>query len=171
MSRKGKILFESDATWEKLQQVKMKDREPRQRETSYFQWMHFATHFSADIHTGRLSGFRLWDCDIYLDQLRDLAPLPQLITFSACNGVLSFIHEGDEHVDLPTTCFVGGANTVIGSLWPIPDDAAARFSVFFYDHYLQGMDPAHALRETQKQLIAEGKQVSTWGGLICMGVP
>jgi CHAT domain-containing protein len=171
LGTKGKFLFESDATWENLRRLKMYGGDYGHVDDPRFTWLHMATHFFADPHTGRLSGFTLWDGDVWLDQLRDLAPLPRLMTFSACNSVFSFIYEGDEHVDLPTTCFIGGSNSVIGSLWPILDESAARFTVSFYEYYLDGLSPAQAVNAAQKRMIAKGEKVSSWASIVCMGLP
>ena len=46
------------------------------RGLSRFDWMHIASHFFSHTQTGRLSGLALWDGDVWLDQLRDLSPLP-----------------------------------------------------------------------------------------------
>ncbi len=167
----SKFLVESDATWEKLKRLKTSDRKRGQGDHSRFHWLHIATHFFVDPHTGRLSGFNLWDSVVWLDQLRDLVPLPGLMTFSACNSILSFVYEGDEHMDLPTTCFTGGANTVVGSLWPILDESAAQFTISFYDHYWRGLGPARAVNEAQKRMIARGEKASTWASFVCMGAP
>ena len=167
----GQFLVESDATWEKLKRLKTNDKQHGREYESRFNWLHIATHFFADPHTGRLSGLTLWDGEIWLDQLSDLAPLPGLMTFSACNSISSFVYEGDEHMDLPTTCFIGGANSVVGSLWPILDESAAQFTISFYNNYLKGLGPARAVNEAQKRMIERGEKVGSWASFICMGMP
>ena len=167
----GQFLVESDATLEKLKRLKTNDKQHGREYESRFNWLHIATHFFADPHTGRLSGLTLWDGEIWLDQLSDLAPLPGLMTFSACNSISSFVYEGDEHMDLPTTCFIGGANSVVGSLWPILDESAAQFTISFYNNYLKGLGPARAVNEAQKRMIERGEKVGSWASFICMGMP
>lgn len=168
IGRAGKILQEQDATWERvLNAVHEQDISGNSR----FAWMHIASHFSVDKITGRLSGLRLYDGEIWLDQLRDLSPLPGLVTFSACNTVYSFLHEGDEHVGLPSTCFLAGAGSVVGSLWPILDEASAKFMTTFHEYYSQGHSPAKSVAMTQRQLYVEGFPMEHWSGFICQGVP
>jgi tetratricopeptide (TPR) repeat protein len=163
----GKALSEEDASWQKLMELKGRDAAGLAR----FAWLHIATHFTPDRHTGRLGGIALRDGDIWLDQLRDLSPLPGLVSLSACNSNDSFLHEGDERVDLQTTCFIAGANTVIGSAWPVLDEAAAKLMAAFYDHYLAGLSPAKAAAHTQRQWIREGRGLRGWAGFICAGAP
>ncbi len=164
----GQLLVEQDATWENLIGLK---NDNVQTGLSRFDWLHVASHFFLDPHTGRLSGIALSDGDVWLDQLRDLAPLPSLVTFSACNSIYSFLYKGDEHVGLPATCMIAGADSIIGSAWPVLDKSAAAFTLSFYDHYFEGLSPAQALAQTQCQLIEDGEPIENWGSFICMGVP
>lgn len=165
----GRVLQESEATWEGI--MKLTSEKANQPGLSRFDWMHVASHFSVDNHTGRLSGLSLYDGEIWLDQLRDLAPLPSLVTLSACNSVYSFLHEGDEHVGLPATCFISGARSLVGSLWPILDQTAANFMTVFYQHYFDSQSPARATARAQRQLLAQRLPMDHWAGFVCQGVP
>jgi CHAT domain-containing protein len=138
---------------------------------SQFDWLHIASHMFADTRTGRLSGIVLWDRDIWIDQLLDLAPLPHLVTFSGCNSIYTYLHQGDEHVGLPTTCFVAGANTIIGSIWSILDISGATFMAAFYNRYFHGLPPALAIVETQREMMLRGEDLRCWAGFVCMGIP
>jgi tetratricopeptide (TPR) repeat protein len=163
----GVCLAEEDATWGNIQHL----AKGAVQGLSRFAWLHIASHFFSHPHMGRLSSLALWDGDVWLDTLRDLAPMPTLVTISACNSISSFIHEGDEHVDLPSVCLAAGTDSVVGSQWGILDQAAAGFSEDFYSHYLSGLRPANAVVHAQRRLIARGKPVSHWAGFICIGAP
>ncbi len=166
----GRVLDEANATWENL--LKLKDEESSSgRSLARFAWLHIASHFFTDRHTGRLSGMAMADSDIWLDQLRDLAPLPGLVTLSACNSNDSFLYEGDEHVDLQSTCFIAGANSVVGNTWPIPDRAASELILRFYDGYLSGQGPAQAAAQAQRQVIQRGAGLGDWASFGCAGMP
>ncbi len=167
----GVSLFNERATWEALLALKDEQKTEEAAGLARFAWMHVASHVFSDSTTGRLSGLALWNDDIWLDSIRDLGPLPNLVTFSACNSSTSFIYEGDEHVDLPSTCLVAGANSVIGSMWRVPDQAAAEMLAEFYDRYLAGMSPAKAVTNTQRAMFERGKPVDDWGSFICTGMP
>jgi tetratricopeptide (TPR) repeat protein len=163
----GVCLAEEDATWENILQLAQGSAQGLSR----FAWLHVASHFFSHPHRGRLSSLTLRDGDVWLDTLRDLAPLPGLVTVSACNSSSSFIHEGDEHVDLPSVCLAAGAGSVVGSLWGVLDQAAAGFSAGFYSHYLNGLGPAKAMAQTQRELILRGEPASQWAGFLCIGAP
>lgn len=163
----GVCLAEEEATWENILQLAQGSAQGLSR----FAWLHVASHFFSHPQRGRLSGLALKDGDIWLDALRDLAPLPGLVTISACNSISSFIHEGDEHVDLPSVCLAAGADSVVGSLWSILDQAAAGFSAGFYSHYLGGLSPAKAVIQAQRECIVRGEPASQWAGFICIGAP
>ena len=165
LSSEGKVLSEEDATWDNL--LKTRD----QAGLRNFSWLHIASHFSPDRFTGRVSGIALKDGDIWLDQLRDLSPLPGLVTLSACNSNDSFRYEGDERVDLQSACFIAGANTVIGNAWPILDLTSAKLMVAFYDHYLRGFSPARASTQAQREMIQQGEELKNWASFSCAGVP
>ncbi|HRQ24458.1 MAG TPA: CHAT domain-containing protein, partial [Anaerolineales bacterium] len=117
----GACLAEEDATWKNILQLAHGSAEGLSR----FAWLHIASHFFSHPQTGRLSGLALRDGDVWLDELRDLAPLPGLVTIAACNSISSFVYEGDEHVDLSSVCLAAGADSVVGSLWGVLDQAAA----------------------------------------------
>lgn len=168
----GQVFSEKDATWQNLLNLRnTSERAPTTNNWEQFAWLHIASHFFADRQTGRLSGIAFSDGDVWLDQLRDLTPLPKLVSLSACNGNDSFLYEGDERVDLQTTCLIAGANTVIGSVWPVPDQSAAELMLLFYDHYLSGQTPARAAALAQRQFIEAGKEPKHWASFICAGLP
>jgi tetratricopeptide (TPR) repeat protein len=161
----GQVLAETDATWENLLSL----RNGEEGNLASFAWLHIASHFFADRRTGRLSGIAFWDGDVWLDQLRDLSPLPGLVSLSACNSNDSFLYEGDERVDLQTTCFLAGANTVVGSIWPVLDQAAAELVTLFYDYFLAGSSPAKAAALAQRHFISDGKELRSWASFVCAG--
>lgn len=172
LDSKANFLVESDATWKNLSELMGQAKHSHQKSAQhFFPWLHIATHFFADSQTGRLSGVTLWDGNVWLDQLQDLSPLPDMLTFSACNSIFSFIYEGDEHLDLPTTCFIAGSNRIIGSAWPILDQSAAKFTNSFYDNFLRGMSPAKAVTLVQRQMEERGERINNWASFMCMGVP
>lgn len=172
LSSNAKFLVESEATWKNLSELMGQMKHSHQKPAhNFFPWLHIATHFFADSQTGRLSGLALWDGNVWMDQLQDLSPLPDMLTFSACNSIFSYVYEGDEHLDLPTTCFIAGANRIIGSAWPILDQSAAEFTISFYNNYFKGMSPAQAVTMTQRLMEQRGMRVSNWASFVCMGVP
>lgn len=161
-------LIDSEATWGRLLDLHAKIINGNDSVLS-FSFLHISSHINHDSRTGRLSSVALYDQEISLEQFKDIAPLPQLVTLSACNGTQSLVYEGDEHVGMATTCLITGANTVIGSLWPILDSAAALSMINFYQNFLSGFSPAQALAQSQRDAIKNGEDLQNWASFICLG--
>jgi tetratricopeptide (TPR) repeat protein len=168
----ARFLLETRASWQNLQ------AEQQGTGLAHYSFLHIASHAFHDAVTGRLSRFALSDQDVWLDQLWELAPLPELVSFSACNGTQSLVYAGDEHVGLAVTCLAAGANSVIGSLWPVQDTAAAGLMLDFYRNYLAGEGIARSLALAQRAAARAGGDPSAkhagldqWGSFLCVGCP
>ncbi|MCI0557973.1 MAG: CHAT domain-containing protein, partial [Nitrososphaera sp.] len=83
----------------------------------------------------------------------------------------SLVYEGDEHMGLSSTCFIGGANSVVGNIWPVADASAAIFTTYFYDNYFAGSASAEAVTQAQRWMIEQEEELESWAGFICVGVP
>lgn len=156
------LLSNEQATWENLQ---------AHRPLTAYNFLHIASHAFHDRHTGRISGVALYDQDIWHDELEQIAPLPTLVTLSACSGSQSLIRSGDQPVGLATTCLATGAQTVLGSLWPIEDNGLTNLIADFYKNYLTSHRPALSLALSQRQAWQQHRPVKHWGGFICVGQP
>jgi len=133
-------------------------------------FLHIATHAFTDQVTGRLSGIALHDRDLWLNEWQQLAPLPPLVTFSACSGLRSRVYTGDEAIGLPTTCLAAGAQQVMGSLWTLLDATTPRFMQAFYTHWQKGESAARALALAQRAAVQDGSAILQWAGYQCIGV-
>lgn len=158
-------LRDKEATWQNVQLC----GDPAG--LSAYQFLHVASHAFHDHHTGRISGLALYDQDIWHDELWQIAPLPPLVTLSACSGNQSLIRSGDEPTGLATTCLAAGAQTVLGSLWPIEDNGLTNLMTTFYKNYLILPKPALSLALSQRQAWRQHRPVKHWGGFICVGQP
>ena len=156
-------LIESVATHENLFALADEDN------LSTYDFWHIASHAFHDPLTGRLSGIGLYDRDLWLDDFWELAPLPPLVTLSACNGTQSLVHEGDEHIGLATTCLAAGAQQVVGSLWPVLDESVTQLVLDFYAQLQLGQDPARALAISQRAALRRDEDINCWGGFLCVG--
>jgi tetratricopeptide (TPR) repeat protein len=165
------VLAEANATWDHLAASMTARKHSNSRRSSpEYSWLHIASHFSADTRTGRLSQIVLQNGAISLDQLRDLF-LPPLVTFSTCNGLYSYIYEGDEHVSFQTACLIAGTKSVVGSVWPVPDHAASIFATTFYKYFLAGDSPARSVALAQRKMIEKEMNIGDWAGFQCTGAP
>lgn len=161
----GVLLAEAEATWANFLAL------GQEQGLARYSFWHVASHAFHEPLTGRLSGLSFYDRDVWLDELWQCAPLPQLVTLSACSGSKSKLYEGDEHISLATTCLAAGAQTVVGSLWPVPDTEMPLLMRDFYAALAEGKPVALSLALAQRQAWEQEHSWRLWGGLTCTGVP
>ena len=80
-------------------------------------------------------------------QQTDSLGRPRLVVLSACEtGLYDISRNADEFIGLPGA-FVGlGAAGVLGTLWPVADDATALLMAKFYELHIEGaVAPSTAL--------------------------
>ena len=85
-------------------------------------------------------------------------PACRLTIFSTCESGVGSQHAGGELIGLPNSMLVAGAKSVIASLWPVHDTAAALTMRLFYEIWSGGSgsvtSPATALRLARTRLKA-----------------
>jgi CHAT domain-containing protein len=125
-----------------------------------YEIIHIASHgiFSANADDSFLMAY---DDVIKLDELGALLKRDQagqggigLLTFSACETA-----EGDDRAPLGFTgaALRASAQSALGSLWPISDQAAALLMTNFYANLTQSLGKAEALRQAQLKLLNDPK--------------
>ncbi len=78
----------------------------------------------------------------------------------AAEGVMSVAHG----------FLAAGAPSAVATLWPISDEAAARFFPRLHEKLAAGLSPAEALRETQRDAIRDGNiPLSLWAAVQLIG--
>jgi CHAT domain-containing protein len=75
-----------------------------------------------------------------------------LVVTSACQTAIGQIGRGDEIVGLTRAFIYAGANSVLGSLWNISDEATAVLMKEFYAN-IKNLYSADALRQAQLKMI------------------
>ncbi|MGW5868151.1 CHAT domain-containing protein [Streptomyces sp. NPDC055239] len=82
-----------------------------------------------------------------------------LVLLAACRSHVSGRGHNEAYT-LSTAFLVAGARSVIGSLWPVPDDATSVL-MFLTHHYLreEGETPARALRRAQLWILDPGREL------------
>lgn len=91
---------------------------------------------------GRLEASEIFDMDIDAE----------LVVTSACQTAIGQIGRGDEIVGLTQAFIYAGANSVLGSLWNISDEATAALMKEFYEN-IKNLDKAESLRQAQLKMI------------------
>jgi CHAT domain-containing protein len=85
-------------------------------------------------------------------------PIGQVFLAACTSGVSGSYH--DEVLTLATSFLVAGADTVFGSLWPVPDGATSVL-MYMVHHFLrsEGRGPADALHRAQRWMLATDRQL------------
>ncbi len=135
--------------------------------------LHFATHAIVDGATAQRSAIVLapGDADGLL-QPRDIAQLGlsgKLVVLSACRSAGGQVLSGEGVLGLSHALFSAEAATVVGTLWPIPDDEAMRLFEHFYAELDAGRTVSAALARAQSTLAAEGAPSTAWAGAVVLG--
>ncbi|HEY3324952.1 MAG TPA: CHAT domain-containing protein [Planctomycetota bacterium] len=79
-----------------------------------------------------------------------------LVVMSACVSSVGEFGEGDEMTGLTRAFQVAGARSVIGSLWPVPNDATTKLMGFFYEEIKkESSDAVKALTSAQRRFLRE----------------
>lgn len=135
--------------------------------------LHIATHGAFDAEQPLQSAIYLTDgqksvaltaAEIFAD------PLPaDLVVLSACETGMGTAVAGDDFLGLARSFFLGGAGTVVNSLWPISDAGTRRYMEVFHQTILVGGNPVHAWAQARDTLRAEGYPPSVYGAFILTG--
>ena len=99
-----------------------------------------------------------------------------LVNLAACDSGLVRPDQGTEIDGIAKAFLCAGASAVLGSLWPLEDDAARIFSDAFYDNLIATAEPGLTLQRTQVACLngRRGPQMASprnWAGYVLLGAP
>jgi CHAT domain-containing protein/tetratricopeptide (TPR) repeat protein/type II secretory ATPase GspE/PulE/Tfp pilus assembly ATPase PilB-like protein len=95
----------------------------------------------------------------------------ELVVLSACDTGLGRVHVGEGVFGLRRAFALAGAETLVVSLWRVPDEQTRELMILFYRRLLSGHPRAAALRAAQLELQAAHADPFYWGAFICQGYP
>ena len=99
----------------------------------------------------------------------------ELVVLSACETGLGEVAAGEGVFGLRRALQVAGAESVLMSMWSVPDQETQELMALFYQKWLSGEDKHQALRETQLEMRTRvkaryGKDLPQyWGAFVLVG--
>lgn len=151
--------------------VRSEARKQALNESREFRVIHLATHAAADFENPARSRI-LFSGPEYL-YLRDVAKLDlrgvELVTLSACETEAGAAARGDSPMSLARAFLEAGADSVVGSLWAVRDEAAADFMQRFYRALSNGTPRGEALRAAKIEMMQKGAPVEDWAAFVLSG--
>ncbi|SNS99784.1 Tetratricopeptide repeat-containing protein [Ekhidna lutea] len=93
----------------------------------------------------------------------------QMVVLSACETGLGEISSGEGIYGLQRAFFVGGAQSVVMSLWKVDDEATKDLMTIFYKDYLKNGNKREAFLNAQKKIKKKYKNPIYWGAFVMLG--
>lgn len=125
--------------------------------------LHLACHASVTDNARRSAGLSLYGGTLFAEELTGASAGagtdgPALVLLAACRSHVSG-HGDNEAFTLATAFLVAGARSVVGSLWPVPDEATSVLMLLTH-HFLRREQepPARALRRAQLWMLGAGRE-------------
>lgn len=143
--------------------------------------LHFATHGLLHTEYPERSGLVLSMFDendkpidgvLRVREIYDLELSADLAVLSACRTALGQTFRGEGVLGLPRAFMYAGVPRVVVSLWDVDDHATADMMQRFYRGVLRkGLNPAAALTEAQRSLLAERRWQAPfyWAAFVLQG--
>ena len=124
-----------------------------------FRVIHFATHALLDVHDPQLSALILSGGSAL--NLRDVMSLSlgtDAVVLGACEASLGKQYRGQLSLGLSEAFLFAGAHNVLGSLWPVSDDATMSYMRSFYQRYIQqGLTPSAAAQAAALEMMQNAR--------------
>ncbi len=93
----------------------------------------------------------------------------RVVVLSACRSADGPVVGGEGPMGLARALFQGGARTVVGTRWPLPDDSAAAFFDAFYAELAKGRTVSGAVGAARAARRDAGDTPEVWAGVVVLG--
>lgn len=149
-----------------------------QPETRDAQILHIATHGYYQENTPDVVGLITSDVDkdgqvspgfLSINELLSQPINSQLVVISGCDTMMGKYYKSSGMRSITRGFLAQGAQSVIGTLWPVQDKATAEFMRHFYQHLKNNQgNSAKALQLTKQQFAQRGRyrQPRYWAGFV-----
>jgi tetratricopeptide (TPR) repeat protein len=132
-------------------------------------YVHVAAHGFFRSDNPMFSGIRLGGSYLTLYDLYNLHLPAELVVLSACVSGLNVIAAGDEIIGLARGLFRAGSDSLLLTLWEVPDESTAVFMKSFYERALHAPNRAQALREAIVHLRERFPHPIHWAPFVLSG--
>ena len=101
----------------------------------------------------------------------------ELVVLSACETGIGETRFGDAVIGLRRAFQVAGAQTLVTSLWSVPDDDTTKLMIEFYRNIKNGRGRSNALQQAAIEILHSKRHKGEvthpfyWGAFICVGNP
>ena len=102
-------------------------------------------------------------------EIQNLNLKADLVVLSGCETALGRI-TGDGVIGLSRSFFAAGTDSVIGSLWDIPDESTATLMTNFHANLSKNTDKAGALRQAMLETMKKHPNPRDWAGFTLVGL-
>jgi CHAT domain-containing protein len=143
--------------------------------------LHFATHGLLNERNSSRSAIVLTlDNDPHEDGFLEVGEIAKLnldcdlVVLSACQTGRGQLFSGEGIVGLSRAFLYAGAGSVVVSLWNVSDISTSELMKSFYQHLINNMGNAAALREAKLQMLRSGNETRHpyyWAPFIVVGKP
>lgn len=159
------VLLNEHATVGRLRQLQT------DAELADYTLLHFATHAYLNPYHPHLARLIMWEDDLFVADIMAWRLQARLVVLAACDTAVGHHFNGDEQMGLPHAFILAGADTLLASLQPIPDETAADFIAGFYDALTPGnLSIAQALLAARRRYAAQGNTPLDWCALTLVGL-
>jgi CHAT domain-containing protein len=140
-------------------------------QTNPTQILHIAAHGQHRLDQPDLSYVHLADGQLYADDLLQHDLSYELVTLSACETGRANVAASEELIGLGRGFLYSGAGALLVSLWQVADASTLYFMERMYGTLRTGASKAAALREAQRSIVAESRQLhpAYWGAFQLIG--
>lgn len=93
----------------------------------------------------------------------------ELVVLSGCETGLGDVHAGEGVFGLRRAFALAGAQSLVMSLWAVPDPETAELMISFYDALKCGSPPSAALRAAKLEMKTRHRHPYYWASFLCQG--